>query len=236
LDFNTLGAIYERAVRSSIFDAFEREIAGQSACRIIVQPTVKYVTGGASVYPAYPFKMSARDLARFALLYLRKGQWEGRQIVQLAGSRRAYNPTRVGMGPWLRLFVVDRLNQQRRCALRQPAEGHLLCPGYGGQYAFVIPAFDLVVVIVRLTRTKARTSGKSADFSGSCSMRESFLTSDPTRRSSRPNTRARSATRSLGCFQERLYFTATRQCTALSHSAQYRWQRRRSARERANRA
>jgi len=41
----------------------------------------QYVTGAASVYPVYPLKMSARDLARFAGLYLHKGRWQDRQIV-----------------------------------------------------------------------------------------------------------------------------------------------------------
>ena len=40
-----------------------------------------YFTGPASVYPAYPIRMSARDLARFALLYLHDGRWKDRQIV-----------------------------------------------------------------------------------------------------------------------------------------------------------
>jgi CubicO group peptidase (beta-lactamase class C family) len=34
-----------------------------------------------SRHPAYNFRMSARDMARFGLLYLRKGNWKGRQII-----------------------------------------------------------------------------------------------------------------------------------------------------------
>jgi CubicO group peptidase (beta-lactamase class C family) len=37
-DFNTLGAIYEHATRSSIFDAFEREIAGPIGRRPSIPP------------------------------------------------------------------------------------------------------------------------------------------------------------------------------------------------------
>ena len=71
-DFNTLGTIYERAVRSSIFDAFEREIARPIGMQDYQPSDGEYFTGADSVYPAYPILMSARDLARFALLYLHK--------------------------------------------------------------------------------------------------------------------------------------------------------------------
>jgi hypothetical protein len=43
---------------------------------MIVQPC----HGAAPVYPAYPFHMSARDLARFAMLYPNDGKWRDRQI------------------------------------------------------------------------------------------------------------------------------------------------------------
>lgn len=34
-----------------------------------------------SLYPAYTFRMSSRDLARFGLLYLNNGNWQGEQII-----------------------------------------------------------------------------------------------------------------------------------------------------------
>lgn len=34
-----------------------------------------------SRHPGYDMWMSARDLARFGLLYLRKGQWDGQQVI-----------------------------------------------------------------------------------------------------------------------------------------------------------
>ena len=46
------------------------------------------------MYPAYPFRMSALDMARFGLLYLRNGNWRGRQIVPqdwVAGSTMAHS-------------------------------------------------------------------------------------------------------------------------------------------------
>lgn len=77
-DFNALGAIYEHAQQSSIYDAFEREIARPIGMEDYRPTDGQYVTGAASVYPAYTFTMSARDLARFALLYLNRGKWRDR--------------------------------------------------------------------------------------------------------------------------------------------------------------
>ena len=99
-DFNTLGTIYEHATRHSIFDAFATEIAGPIGMQDYRPTDGVYVTGAASVYPAYPFNMSARDLARFALLYLHNGAWRDRQVVPaewVAESTKAYSqPTSEG--------------------------------------------------------------------------------------------------------------------------------------------
>ena len=43
-----------------------------------------------SIYPAYHFRMSARDLARFGYLYLQNGTWNGRQ----SGSKGFYASAR----------------------------------------------------------------------------------------------------------------------------------------------
>ena len=129
-DFNALGTIYERAVRSSIFDAFEREIARPIGMQDYRPADGEYVTGGASVHPAYLFKMSARDLARFASALPRKGQWEGRQIVParwIEASVQPHSSSEWGPG-YGYLWWIGSINNGSG-TLRQTAEGHLLCPG-----------------------------------------------------------------------------------------------------------
>jgi CubicO group peptidase (beta-lactamase class C family) len=146
-DFNTLGTIYERAVRSSIFDAFEREIARPIGMEDYYPTDGRYVTGAASVYPAYPIKMSARDLARFALLYLRKGRWQDRQIIPAAWveeSTRAYSHSEFGPG-YGYLWWTEPIGNGVAPAVSLP-EGTFYAAGTGGQYAFVIPAHDLVIL------------------------------------------------------------------------------------------
>ena len=44
------------------------------------EPTdVVYVQAEVLLHRAYPFRVAARDLARFGLLYLSQGRWKGRQ-------------------------------------------------------------------------------------------------------------------------------------------------------------
>jgi CubicO group peptidase (beta-lactamase class C family) len=145
-DFNALGAIYEHAVRHSMFDAFEREIARPIDMEDYTASDGEYVTGAASVYPAYPLKMSARDLARVALLYLNKGRWQSRQIVPahwVDESTQSYSEADYAPGYGYLWWIG--FNNSVAPSVNLPA-GAYSARGYGGQYAFVIPAFDLLVV------------------------------------------------------------------------------------------
>jgi CubicO group peptidase (beta-lactamase class C family) len=145
-DFNTLGTIYERAARSSVFDAFEREIARPIGMEDYRRTDGRYVVGPDSVYPAYPIRMSARDLARFALLFLNKGRWQHQQIISrswVEESTKAYSRSDFGAGYgymwWTAPInaVVPTVNLPT---------GTFFAAGTGGQYAFVVPGHDLVVV------------------------------------------------------------------------------------------
>jgi CubicO group peptidase (beta-lactamase class C family) len=96
-----------------------------------------------SIHPAYPFRMSARDMARFGLLYLRNGEWEGDQIITeewIRESTTSYSDTGNGGGYGYMWWitgdqVLDNLD-----------EGSYFASGYRGHYLFIIPNLDLVVV------------------------------------------------------------------------------------------
>ncbi|MEA3477618.1 MAG: serine hydrolase [Bacteroidota bacterium] len=97
-DFNVLGFILEQKTGKSIYDLFMEQIAIPLGMH---DYQGKYTTIDAeeegveipdtdgfyqyekskSKYPAYHFRMSARDLALYGQLYLQKGEWEGTQIV-----------------------------------------------------------------------------------------------------------------------------------------------------------
>jgi CubicO group peptidase (beta-lactamase class C family) len=146
-DFNTLGTIYEHATRHSIFDAFATEIADPIGMQDYRPADGAYVTGAASVYPAYPFDMNTRDLARFALLYLHNGTWRDRQVVPaewVAESTKAYSQNDFG-GGYRYLWWIGFVDNLVVPVVKLPL-GTFFALGYGGQFAFVMPAYDLVVV------------------------------------------------------------------------------------------
>jgi CubicO group peptidase (beta-lactamase class C family) len=146
-DFNVLGTIYEHTTGTSIFDALDRKIAKPIGMQDYRPPDGSYVRGAASIHPAYPIRMSARDLARFALLYLNEGSWAGRQIVPqdwVAESTRAYSRSAFGPG-YGYLWWTDFLGGAIAPTVKLP-EGSFMAQGAGGQYAVVMPSLDLVVV------------------------------------------------------------------------------------------
>ena len=145
-DFNTLGTIYERAVGASIFDSLLDRIARPIGMQDYRPADGRYVTGAASQYPAYPLHMSARDLARFGMLYLRRGAWDGRQVVPAAWvteSTTAWSTTYLDSGYgylWWTGFP------DRRVAVMDLPAGGFWADGAQGQFVVVDPADDLVVV------------------------------------------------------------------------------------------
>jgi CubicO group peptidase (beta-lactamase class C family) len=146
-DFNVLGAIYERAVGSSIYEAFEREVARPIGMEDYRPSDGTYVSGAASIYPAYTFLMSARDLARFALLYLNDGRWGDRQLVPadwVQTSTHAYSQS--GFGPGYGYLWWTGFADNSVVPIVKLAPGSFFAWGNGGQFAFVMPADDLIVV------------------------------------------------------------------------------------------
>jgi CubicO group peptidase (beta-lactamase class C family) len=147
-DFNVVGAIFEKATHVDIFDAFEADIAAPIGMQDYRPSDGRYVSGEpATRYPAYPIRMSARDLARFAWLFLNDGRWNGRQIVPAAWVKESTQP--VSDTPWggygYMWWTSTPTTAASTASAGQPnasywADGHL------GQYAIVVPSLDLVVV------------------------------------------------------------------------------------------
>jgi len=147
-DFNALGTIYERSTGEGIFDSFRRLVAAPLRMEHLRRKDTQYYNkGNYSIHPAYRFRMSALDLARLGLLYLRKGKWKGRQIIPaswVAESTRARMDTgRKGFyGGYGYLWWVGD-------------EGYAAV-GKGGQRVFVMPKRNLVIVHLVDTGEKGR--------------------------------------------------------------------------------
>jgi CubicO group peptidase (beta-lactamase class C family) len=87
-------------------------------------------------------KLTSQDLARFGFLILNNGKWNGQQIVSKTYLDAAYNPQTYnqfhgsyGYQMWLVPATVNGHTYWMRSSV-----------GAGGQYTFVVPELDLVVV------------------------------------------------------------------------------------------
>ena len=92
--------------------------------------------------------MSARDLARFGLLYLREGKWDGTQIVSQEWIRESTTPHSKfedGRGYGYLWWTAEPQSFSPGSALQHHC---FFASGFGEQYLIMIPRLDLVVVHV----------------------------------------------------------------------------------------
>ena len=75
------------------------------------------------------------DMAKFGLLYLNKGQWNGKQVV----SESWVDISTQG-------YIKEELFDQYGFQWRIDHTGHYMAVGWGGQYIIVIPKTNMVVV------------------------------------------------------------------------------------------
>jgi ankyrin repeat protein len=102
-DFNVLGIIFEQETGTKLFEEFKRRIADPLQMEDFSVEDCIYFYGSHddnvnTRFPGYPFRISARDLARFGLLYLRNGQWRRQQIIPAKWIRESWTPYSVYYG------------------------------------------------------------------------------------------------------------------------------------------
>lgn len=152
-DFNALGTILEQRTKRSVFELFDGKIAAPLQMEDFSASDADYDTDVQSIHRAYVFHMSARDMARFGLLYLREGAWRGRQIIpkewvkksttaySLADGEEHKYDGYAGYGYLWWVAVNGNLILDSRVP-----DGSFAAEGYRGHYIVVIPALDVVVV------------------------------------------------------------------------------------------
>ena len=102
-----------------------------------------------SEHPAYLFKLSARDMARFGLLFLRQGNWNGQQLIPAEWVQRSTTPHCTELEPrfqgrgsyGLMWWIAEDINGQKA----------YYASGAGGQRIYVLPDADLVFVHLTYT-------------------------------------------------------------------------------------
>jgi CubicO group peptidase (beta-lactamase class C family) len=157
-DFNALGTIYQQKTGEDIFKSFDARIARPLGMEDFTWRHGRYVTEAVSIHNAYPFNMSARDLARFGQLFLQRGQWNGKQIIPEDWVRQSTTwisdtdrPAR-GYGYMWWALPAERWGK-----------GAFFAAGNFGQFVAVLPEKQLVVVQT-VDRGRNTKGIKTSDF------------------------------------------------------------------------
>lgn len=150
-DFNVLGTIFEKQTGKKIFETIEEEIAKPIGMQDYSAADGQYVSGEESIHQAYPFRVTARDLARFGLLMLNNGNWNGKQIIDKnwveESTRYHSDATLYSSDGYGYLWWVSRdYNKFPHLPNVKLPEGTYSARGAGGHYVLIIPKYDMVIV------------------------------------------------------------------------------------------
>jgi CubicO group peptidase (beta-lactamase class C family) len=141
-DFNTLAAILRQETGAEVFAAFDEHFGRPLQMEDWrVSDGYYHYELDKSRYPAYPFRMSARDAARFGLLFARDGLWADRRILSEHWVRRSsalYSIDTDVMGYGLMWWVPREPRFTRH--------GMFAALGVGNQMIAVLPRSDMVIV------------------------------------------------------------------------------------------
>lgn len=159
-DFNVLGTIIERATDQNLFDAFASRLVLPLQMEDHAPGDGWFQHGPQSLHPVYKISMSARDLARVGLLYLRSGRWGAKQIVPeswVSDSTAIHSEVGAGHGYGYLWWATEAHAGGDSMATHVPM---FYASGWGGQYLIVLPTLDLVIVH-RSASSKRSGSGAS---------------------------------------------------------------------------
>ena len=142
-DFNTLGTIFNQETGKDLFEEFRDRIAVPIEMEDFVMETDTYYHYELeySIHPAYPFEMSARDMARFGYLFLRNGRWNDQKIIPEEWITESIYPYSIansafGYGYMWWIIIDDYFR----------GLDIYLAMGYRGHMIIVVPGADLVFV------------------------------------------------------------------------------------------
>jgi CubicO group peptidase (beta-lactamase class C family) len=150
-DFNVLGTIFEKTTGKTVFQGILDDLAVPLQMEHLGNDDDMTFKVKESIHAAYMFKISARDMARFGLLMLRQGNWNGEQIVpadwvkettSYCSDAFVYGGDGYGYMWW----VVKNNNKLPHFPFVELKEGAYSARGAYGQYILVIPEYDMVIV------------------------------------------------------------------------------------------
>ncbi len=150
-DFNAAGTIFERLTGRGIYRAFADELA--TPLQLEDFELARHARSGdarRSQHLAYPFYLSARDMARLGYLMLRHGDWRGQQLVpagwveqmthQTTPAAQMHPPhtARRGFGYGYLWWLLEEPEGS-------PLSGAYMAWGIHGQYILVVPKREMVI-------------------------------------------------------------------------------------------
>ncbi len=142
-DFNTLCTIFKQETGLDFFQAFNKDIAQPLQMEDFDLKHTHYLyERDNSIHPAYLFRMSARDLGRFGLLFQRKGRWKGHPLIPaawVAESTGKHSNTGWRRSNYGYMWWVNHKPRFKDL-------GMFSAYGVGGQRLHVLPGAQLVFV------------------------------------------------------------------------------------------
>jgi CubicO group peptidase (beta-lactamase class C family) len=147
-DFNAAGTIFRQETGLDIFEAFKSEIADPLHMQDFSTANCMYQYElSKSEHPAYVFRMSARDMLRFGVLYQKGGLWLGRHIIStswITESTTTYSVVDSASGRGYG-YMWDTIPQGTQLAQLVGTTGYYHT-GVGVHALIVLPELKLVIV------------------------------------------------------------------------------------------
>jgi CubicO group peptidase (beta-lactamase class C family) len=147
-DFNALGTIFEQETGTRIFEEFKSRIADPIGMQDFHVDSCYYQYElNKSEHPAYHFRMSCRDMARFGVLYQKNGNWDGTQIIPADWITESTTPySVVDSASGISYGYMWRVVPEGSTLFEQLGFAMYFHTGVGVHALIVCPDLDLVVV------------------------------------------------------------------------------------------
>jgi CubicO group peptidase (beta-lactamase class C family) len=137
--FNVLGVIFEKQTKLSIGEALYQWIAKPTGMRTFRPEHVIYTHPDYTEHRQFVIFMTAEDLARLGALFLRAGNWQGKQVVPAAWVRESTTP-------YSEIDDKEPFDQYGYLWWLDKDENTFWADGWGGQFMIIDRAHDLVIV------------------------------------------------------------------------------------------
>ena len=166
-DFNVVGTVLENSTGQKIGPMFSSQISKPLNMNDFVEDDVVYlyssdisqrIMDNHSDFPAYDFKTSVRDIARYGLMYLNCGRWEEKQVVSknwvlksidgpaiTEGAPERFQGAFSTLGSYGYLQWIEKPGMQKYMRDVTISSPWYYGSGYRGHFYMVWPALDLVI-------------------------------------------------------------------------------------------